>query len=466
MIKKISLKFCLVLFTLFLGINIAAAASYTIGVTSSGITKGSSTKLTIKGTDVTGRFNIKSSNPAVVSISEDRAWIENSSYTITLNALSVGTATITVTPSGVSDGSGNPVNLAAKSVVITVSLPREKSNDNNLKSLSVEGYEISPVFDKDTLDYSVVVPEGTTGVKINALANDRYASVRGNGDVTLTEGVNNFEIVVKSETGKEKVYKLTVNVIDQNPIEVTIDGNNFTVIKLRSNYSCPELFVESEVNIDGTPVPACYNEKLNYNLVGLKKEDGTVVHYIYQDGKYEKYNEVVGVSLRIVILDYKEDLDNLIVAEEMIEGVKYRVFKNNDQSKLYIVYGMNVATGEKDFYVYDSVNKTFSMYDGENTNILEELNQTYLYVIIIFGGALFLAIICIIALSSSRRKLKNRLLGKDNNKKEKKRKKKAPKNDGFFEENSDDNYNDLIEVIQSDEDEIVEEKGKKKKSQK
>ena len=232
MIKKISLKFCLVLFTLFLGINIAAAASYTIGVTSSGITKGGSTKLTIKGTDVTGRFNIKSSNPAVVSISEDRAWIENSSYTITLNALSVGTATITVTPSGVSDGSGNPVNLAAKSVVITVSLPREKSNDNNLKSLSVEGYEISPVFDKDTLDYSVVVPEGTTGVKINALANDRYASVRGNGDVTLTEGVNTFEIVVKSETGKEKVYKLTVNVIDQNPIEVTIDGNNFTVIKL------------------------------------------------------------------------------------------------------------------------------------------------------------------------------------------------------------------------------------------
>ena len=322
------------------------------------------------------------------------------------------------------------------------------------------------LFRPDTLDYSVVVPEGTTGVKINALANDRYASVRGNGDVTLTEGVNTFEIVVKSETGKEKVYKLTVNVIDQNPIEVTIDGNNFTVIKLRSNYSCPELFVESEVNIDGTPVPVCYNEKLNYNLVGLKKEDGTVVHYIYQDGKYEKYNEVVGVSLRIVILDYKEDLDNLIVAEEIIEGVKYRVFKNNDQSKLYIVYGMNVATGEKDFYVYDSVNKTFSMYDGENTNILEELNQTYLYVIIIFGGALFLAIICIIALSSSRRKLKNRLLGKDNNKKEKKRKKKVTKNDSFFEENSDDNYNDLIEVIQSDEDEIDEEKGKKKKSQK
>ena len=44
-------------------------------------------------------------------------------------------------------------------------------------------------------------------------------------------GTNAFEIVVKAQNGAEKVYKLTVNVIDENPIEVTIDNKKYTVVR-------------------------------------------------------------------------------------------------------------------------------------------------------------------------------------------------------------------------------------------
>lgn len=222
--KKIILKITILLSTMFIGIGVVDAASFKISATKN-LSKGTTTKLTIKGSDVTGRFNIKTSNASVVSISEDRVWIENNTYTITLNALSVGTATITVTPSNTSDGSGNSVSLSAKTIKITVSLPREKSTDNTLSSLSIDGFEISPSFNKDTLDYEVNVQEGTTSIKINANATSKYASVTGTGTKDVIEGINNFAIVVKSESGSERIYNLVVNVIDQNPINVEVNGN-------------------------------------------------------------------------------------------------------------------------------------------------------------------------------------------------------------------------------------------------
>lgn len=47
------------------------------------------------------------------------------------------------------------------------------SKDNNLKGLTVkvgeESYSIDPVFDKNTLEYKVTVPTGTTSVHVEAL---------------------------------------------------------------------------------------------------------------------------------------------------------------------------------------------------------------------------------------------------------------------------------------------------------
>ena len=42
------------------------------------------------------------------------------------------------------------------------------SSNNNLKDIKVEGYEISPVFNKDTLEYTVKVDEDVTKIKVIA----------------------------------------------------------------------------------------------------------------------------------------------------------------------------------------------------------------------------------------------------------------------------------------------------------
>ena len=341
--------------------------------------------------------------------------VKSKKYTFTFKALKTGSTKVSVDmyeAYAFADLSEISLTSSSKSLKIITQeeLEASYSKDNDLKDLSVEGYEISPAFSKDNLNYSVTVPEGTTSVNVIATPNDSKSSVSGAGSVEVTEGSNNLSIVVRAENGSEKTYNLVVEVVDANPINVTVDKEHYTVIKLRSNYVCPELYEESEVEIEGFKVPSCYNEKINYNLVGLKKDDGTVESFIYEKGKYTKYNEVTGTSLKIVILDYEKELPGLSKATSMIDGESYATNIYEQKDNYYVVYGLNVATGKKDFYLYDALNNTFALYNNDQVEDLINTNKTYLYVIVAFGIGLLLAIVCIIKLSLKNKKNKKELL--------------------------------------------------------
>lgn len=371
--------------------------------------------------------------------------VKSKSYTFTFKALKTGSTKVSVNSYEAYDfndpSPAGEIELSSSSKTIKIitqqQLEDSYSKDNNLKSLSVEGYSLTPAFNKDTLSYNLTVPEGTTSINVKATPSDSKASVSGDDEVKVSEGINTVNVVVRAENGSEKTYTILVNVIDQNPINVNVNGTPYTVIKLRSNYTCPQLYTESEIEINGFKIPACYNEKINYTLVGLKKEDGTVVSSIYDNNEYALYEEAVGTSLKLVILDYDKKIEGLNKYQETIDGVNYPVFKASDNAKNYVVYGLNVLTGEKDLYNYDTINKTFTLYDSDLMNNLNKLNKTYLYVILAFGGGLFLAIICLFSMNASKKKVvktnlelkkmieekKEKEDNKKNSKKDKKKKK-------------------------------------------
>ena len=91
-------------------------------------------------------------------------------------------------------------------------LPEENGNTNAyLKSLSVDGYNLTPAFDSLTCqDYSLVVPGSCKSIHINAVPACSKAKVSGIGDVKLGEGVNTIVIKVTAENGFEKEYTLNV----------------------------------------------------------------------------------------------------------------------------------------------------------------------------------------------------------------------------------------------------------------
>lgn len=97
-----------------------------------------------------------------------------------------------------------------------------KSNDATLKSLSVEGFDISPAFDPATTSYTIDVPEGLTELKINAEANSGKASINGNGKVSFTIG-DTLTVRVVAEDGTPKEYKITTKKKEESAPK---DSNN------------------------------------------------------------------------------------------------------------------------------------------------------------------------------------------------------------------------------------------------
>lgn len=335
--------------------------------------------------------------------------IKNKKYTYTFKTLKTGNASISISSYLVYDYDDmNEMNITVTNKTIRIITQQELeasySKDNYLKSLKVEGFEITPEFNKDVLEYSLIVPEDTKEVNINAIVNDNKSNIRGNGVQTVTEGINNFEVIVKAQNGAERIYKLAIEVKDQNPINVEIDGKQYIVVKLRENYKCPDLFEESEININNFNIPSCVNKNINYTLVGLKNGDNNIESYVYENGKYHKYIELTGTYLKIISQKYDGQLTGFVKSTVKLNNTTYEVFKHDKSDRFYVIYGLNVENGEKDLYIYDTKNKTFSVYDQELINDLKDQNKIYLLVILVFGIGCFLSIICNITLFSKKKK--------------------------------------------------------------
>ncbi len=78
------------------------------------------------------------------------------------------------------------------------------SNNNSLKTLEIEGYDVN--FQKDTLEYTLYV-EKFDDLKINAIPEDEKAKVVIQGNYDLKND-DNISIIVTAENGSVKEYKI------------------------------------------------------------------------------------------------------------------------------------------------------------------------------------------------------------------------------------------------------------------
>lgn len=89
--------------------------------------------------------------------------------------------------------------------------PSETGNNNNfLDSLTVEGFSLSPTFDRYTTEYAVEVTTETTEVTITAATNGKEATVTGTGTVSLKTGENLLPVTVTATSGATRTYILSV----------------------------------------------------------------------------------------------------------------------------------------------------------------------------------------------------------------------------------------------------------------
>lgn len=330
-------------------------------------------------------------------------------YTFTFKTLKSGTTKLSVDGYRAyvsSDLSALSLSANTKQIrIITqAELEASYSKNNNLSALEVEGFTLTPEFKTDVLEYSVVVPENTKEVNIKATVQDKRASVNGVGTQAVNPGANKFSVVVRAQSGAEKTYVINVEVKDENPINVTVNGKNYTVVKIKENLPAASLYTETTININGFEIPAYKNDNTNLVLVGLKDEEGNISLYIYNKDKneYQEYNEIGVNKITIYPLTSNEEIKGYKKDTITINGVKVDGYYYTKDSDYVIIYGINVETGDKGFYMYDKKMQSLIKYNDEYIIDLNKKIGLYSYIIIGFSGVFILMIIIMIALAKKR----------------------------------------------------------------
>lgn len=323
---------------------------------------------------------------------------KSKTYTFRFKALKSGTVQIGVGSYLVYgfDESVMSVSPSSSSVrIMTQSeLQATYSKDNNLSSLGVEGYSLSPEFSSSVLEYQVTVPSTVDKINVVGSVNESHATVSGLGEHEVIEGSNTFEIKVTAQNGDEKTYKLVVNVEDANPVALTVNENNYTVVKNIKNVTIPNLFVETTITINGVEVPAFKNDVTDYTLLAVKGADGEISFVIYnENGNYQLYLEETSQTLTLSILDLEFEMEGYIKTNVTIHDHSYEAYKVNEDSDYAIIYAMNMETGEKNYYLYHAKEHTYQIYFDEMVRKLQDEKEKYKFVILGSAGVIVLLIL-------------------------------------------------------------------------
>ena len=133
----------------------AKAGNLTISASTLSPTVGNNVIIYVKASNLAGTISLTSSNGSILSGGSNSIWLENETKVFTFKANRAGSATITVTPTNMGDFDSNGSYTTSKSITINV---KNKpiivlSSDNNLSSLGIEGYTLTPEFNRDINDY-------------------------------------------------------------------------------------------------------------------------------------------------------------------------------------------------------------------------------------------------------------------------------------------------------------------------
>ncbi len=410
-----------------LGTTSVLAASFKVSANKGIVVVGSSVNVTVSvsGEDADGWeycLNYDSSKYKLTSHSSPcilgSIMAGNKTVTFKLKAIASGTSSVTLKDASILDSTAKEVLNNKGAVKLTnktqAEIEASYSTNANLKSLSVEGYEISPGFDKDTLNYTLEVENEVEKVTIKAGRADSGATVSGTGEKELTEGTNKFEIVVTAEKGNKKTYVLEINRKELNPINVNVDGKTFTIVRKADVLTAPAYYASSEVEIENEMVPVFKSDITGYVLVGLKDEDGSINLYRYDDNNYSLYKQLGVEGLTIIPVDTTELIDGFNNEKEItINNSSVKVYTGENESDFVLVYGMNASNGEKNWYKFDTEDNTFQRYEVNKDDKVVGNNDIYFILTVVFASlslVTILLVIVLISMNSKLRKKNNKLI--------------------------------------------------------
>ena len=345
-------KFLVILITLlcFFPINVFASGSISVNRGSLSIAKGSSSSFVVSANNAAGRVDIYSSNSSVAKVSTSSSWLDNNSVTVTVTGVNDGNATIivkitdaaTYDEEALSGTRSVSVNVYSNTSSNNVSnnnsqnsnqsKPSNSSkynnssntkknepikNDATLSSLNVKNYDIG--FDKNKEEYNIEIENYINSLDIDAKANMSTSKVNIEGNKDLKVGDNTINVIVTSEDGTKKTYKINVKRKDEvvettiDKINEVIDGTTKDTVKIKI--------------IDNLKISKDIIDKINSskkNII-INKYDNDMIVYSWN---FKSGN-----------MNFKKEFDsNISFSDKDLESLR----KKNNYSEMYkVIFGYN-----------------------------------------------------------------------------------------------------------------------------
>lgn len=359
----------------------------------------------------------------------------------------------------------------------------QKSDDNSLSSLSLSSGTLSPSFKKNTTKYTATVGYDVSKVVVTAKVKEPAVveSVTGNGTVNLKVGENTIKVVVRAENGVTKTYTIVVTrKAQETTTPPTSESESQSeseqpVVNEMLQWNGEQLQAVEEIPAD--KIPASFESTLlvvnGQQMQGLSFANGDLkVLYLNNTnnaGSLYVYDEVQQTIYPFIKLTSEKSYVMVLLPDEQnapapegfesctlsIEGkglvsayqlkettpagteeledstMSWNLFapttvyaaepKAND---FYLIYCMNDA-GEKNWYMYDSVEETFQRYlattpsvqvDGNDSDLdskvaalQKELNTAKMtqYIIVAIAAAVIFTLVVVIIVMAVRNRNKD-----------------------------------------------------------
>lgn len=280
---------------------------------------------------------------------------------------------------------------------IVVNRLDSRNSNNNLKTLSVEGFKIDPEFNKDKLDYKVIIEkENIEEIEVKATLEDQKASfVFANRPkiYKLNEKETKIEVIVKAENGDTKTYTILVTkkvagLANLKSLKLSTGLIEFNENKYEYSFNVSneidELQIEAEPKKSDSKVEIIKEEKLKVgkNIIKInvtnQDETNTYILNVNRLNKEEVLSSntnltnitIEGYNINFKPNQYTYDLKinnesklNINIEKEdensnvTIKGNKD--LKNNSQIKIYVtsedasqaIYTLNIKKSNKSLFI-------------------------------------------------------------------------------------------------------------------
>lgn len=264
-----------------------------------------------------------------------------------------------------------------------LNVTKQKSNNNNLKSLTVNGTTYTPDFSKTTTVYTAIVARNVNTLQITALPEDIRSTVSGDGEINLSLGINYIDIVVTSEAGTKKTYTLVVTrqAETNNYLSSLIPSYgslNETFNKELNHYTMTVPYEVEDIVISGTP------EDVNATVLGFDRyklevgDNQIQIVVTAENGISNVYtltvtreNIVSSLLEKLSIKDYQMDqkfasevFDYTVTVDYEVEDLILDI-KTLDQNATYEVVGNSnfvVGMNTVEIIVTDSLGESTTTY--------------------------------------------------------------------------------------------------------